>query len=273
MSLAPPTAFWTLPSVLSALPSAVSLASPSTLPAASLTVPSTCFAEPIMRSLSIVLFSSFICGGFDASQSPAGKLLRRGRQFNEISGGFRSCRPVLRHAAIGIVGLTRYRSFNRGRHDGDNCWIRIEWIKLQMGTRHGIFQEDNQLPVGRFAHVYVRSRRSRRSGGRHTDAWSAKPASIQYLFGWSKLLPVCMRQRRAWLVRPRPSPRAHHDEEAAVASQVSDLAFVASGHDRSQSTPAGSSGRQTGPPCRAAARSGSTGCTSPSGRCAPNCRS
>src|SRR5580698_7983482 len=46
-------AFWTFPSALSLLPSAVSLASPRALPAVSLMAPLASLAEPTMRSLSI----------------------------------------------------------------------------------------------------------------------------------------------------------------------------------------------------------------------------
>src|SRR5215208_7416613 len=44
-SLSPPMAFWTLPSALSALPSAWSFESPSTLPAPSFRLPFICFAD------------------------------------------------------------------------------------------------------------------------------------------------------------------------------------------------------------------------------------
>src|SRR5512146_1389862 len=54
-SFAPPIAFCTLPAVLSALPSACSLASPVTLPAASFTAPLAWLAAPSIRSLSMVL--------------------------------------------------------------------------------------------------------------------------------------------------------------------------------------------------------------------------
>src|SRR6266446_2714332 len=50
-SLRPPTAFWTLPSTLSALPSASSLASPVALPMVSLIEPLISFADPAIRSL------------------------------------------------------------------------------------------------------------------------------------------------------------------------------------------------------------------------------
>jgi hypothetical protein len=48
-SLRPPIAFWTLPSTLSALPSASSLASPVALPTVSLTEPLIFFAGPAIR--------------------------------------------------------------------------------------------------------------------------------------------------------------------------------------------------------------------------------
>src|SRR6202522_1329895 len=54
-SFTPPTAFCTLPSVFSAEPSAFNLASPVTLPAASLIAPPACLAEPAMRSLSMIV--------------------------------------------------------------------------------------------------------------------------------------------------------------------------------------------------------------------------
>src|SRR6201993_1366542 len=50
-SLRPPTALWTLPSTLSALPSASSLASPVALPMVSLIEPLISFADPAIRSL------------------------------------------------------------------------------------------------------------------------------------------------------------------------------------------------------------------------------
>src|SRR6185437_16161760 len=54
VSLSPPMAFWTLPSILSALPSDSSLASPTALPTICLTAPLTCFADPTTRSLSMI---------------------------------------------------------------------------------------------------------------------------------------------------------------------------------------------------------------------------
>ena len=56
-SLAPPTVFCTLPSALSALPSAWVFVSPVTLPNASFTAPLTCLAAPSIRSLSMRLSS------------------------------------------------------------------------------------------------------------------------------------------------------------------------------------------------------------------------
>jgi hypothetical protein len=53
-SLRPPTAFWNLPSTLSFFPSAVSYASPTALPTASLMTPFACFAAPAIRSLSML---------------------------------------------------------------------------------------------------------------------------------------------------------------------------------------------------------------------------
>src|SRR6185437_2403496 len=53
----PPIAFSTLPSTLSALPSACSLASPTALPMVSLTEPLISFAAPAIRSLFITSFS------------------------------------------------------------------------------------------------------------------------------------------------------------------------------------------------------------------------
>ena len=53
-SFALPTAFWTFPRAFSAWPSACVLASPFTLPAASLTAPFACLPIPSTRSLSIV---------------------------------------------------------------------------------------------------------------------------------------------------------------------------------------------------------------------------
>src|SRR3984893_10086930 len=51
VSLRLPTAFWILPSTLSALPSASSLASPVALPIVSLIEPLISFADPAIRSL------------------------------------------------------------------------------------------------------------------------------------------------------------------------------------------------------------------------------
>src|SRR5512132_2618956 len=56
-SLRPPTAFWILPFILSALPSASSLRSPTALPRVSLTEPLICLADPAMRSLSMTTSS------------------------------------------------------------------------------------------------------------------------------------------------------------------------------------------------------------------------
>src|SRR5512133_284418 len=56
-SLRPPIAFWTLPSTLSALPSACSLASPVALPMVSLIEPLISFADPAIRSLSMTTYS------------------------------------------------------------------------------------------------------------------------------------------------------------------------------------------------------------------------
>src|SRR5664279_2488244 len=53
-SLTPPTAFWILPSTWSDSPSDCSLTSPTALPTVSLMDPFTCFADPAIRSLSIV---------------------------------------------------------------------------------------------------------------------------------------------------------------------------------------------------------------------------
>src|SRR5690606_8804527 len=50
-SLAPPTVFCTLPSTLSALPSACSLLSPVILPSASFTAPLACLPAPSTRFL------------------------------------------------------------------------------------------------------------------------------------------------------------------------------------------------------------------------------
>src|ERR1700756_3572969 len=66
-SLRPPTAFWTLPSTLSALPSASSLASPVALPMVSLIEPLISFADPAIRSLFMTAYS--YCGyNFRASR-------------------------------------------------------------------------------------------------------------------------------------------------------------------------------------------------------------
>ena len=57
LSLAPPTAFWTLPVVFCAAPSASVLVSPVIFPTASLMEPETCLPMPLTRSLSILLLS------------------------------------------------------------------------------------------------------------------------------------------------------------------------------------------------------------------------
>src|SRR5260370_3658702 len=55
VSFIPPTAFWTSPAALSAVPSAFSVASPVALPAASVTEPFSSFAAPAIRSLFMIL--------------------------------------------------------------------------------------------------------------------------------------------------------------------------------------------------------------------------
>src|ERR1700730_7436867 len=68
-SLRPPTAFWTLPSTLSALPSASSLVSPVALPMVSLIEPLISFADPAIRSL--FMTAHFYCGHkFRVSRRP-----------------------------------------------------------------------------------------------------------------------------------------------------------------------------------------------------------
>src|SRR3712207_5305140 len=87
VSLAPPTVFWTLPSALSALPSACIFLSPMTLPAASFTAPLACLAAPPIRSLSIGFPPG--CAPLHAAASCNGTLLR-------VAGCHRSrCGPPL----------------------------------------------------------------------------------------------------------------------------------------------------------------------------------
>src|SRR5580700_12010971 len=57
LSLMPPTAFWILPAVRSALPSDCDLPSPTALPTASLTDPLISWAAPAIRSLSMTACS------------------------------------------------------------------------------------------------------------------------------------------------------------------------------------------------------------------------
>lgn len=54
LSLTPPTAFWTLPAVFSAAPSARVFESPVIFPTVSFTEPFACLAAPLTRSLSIL---------------------------------------------------------------------------------------------------------------------------------------------------------------------------------------------------------------------------
>src|ERR1700759_485124 len=68
-SLAPPTAFWILPAVLSAAPSACSLASPVILPAACLMAPLAWVAEPSILSL----FMTILLMGFGDSNNGSAK--------------------------------------------------------------------------------------------------------------------------------------------------------------------------------------------------------
>jgi hypothetical protein len=56
----PPMAFWILPSASSFLPSALSLASPVALPAASFTAPLACLAAPAIRSLFMAVISPLL---------------------------------------------------------------------------------------------------------------------------------------------------------------------------------------------------------------------
>src|SRR5690349_11575442 len=72
----PPTAFCTLPAILSPLPSLSSLESPSALPAVSLTLPFRFFAEPSMRSSSATVFSFGGCLSGNVRRSP--EFRRRG---------------------------------------------------------------------------------------------------------------------------------------------------------------------------------------------------
>src|SRR3954464_14255262 len=58
----PPTAFWILPSALSALPSDLSLLSPVRLPAPSFTSPFIFFKEPSVRSSLMVVSSNLLIG-------------------------------------------------------------------------------------------------------------------------------------------------------------------------------------------------------------------
>src|SRR5438105_7774578 len=105
-----PTAFWILPAACSALPSDCNLASPTTLPMASLTEPLIPFAAPAIRSLSITIYSCCEPTVRAGYLNEVGRPPRRDSRLLAIP----ECRSIGRAA-------TSCRARDRSHNRGDRC--------------------------------------------------------------------------------------------------------------------------------------------------------
>lgn len=145
-------AFRIFPPVFSALPSPSNLASPVTLPATSLTLPLTCWAEPLTRSLSNLF--SFVCCVFVPSNFSNGRGQRATRRLSFCANAFPVSRILSFVFSLAECSLLHRRSnlrANAGRHQ--RPWANEDWCKLHgrrwhrhqgQRRRQGCYQQINR---------------------------------------------------------------------------------------------------------------------------------